>query len=168
MSPHRLLQGLDDPAGVGTFQRSDAHDLAGEVVVGHQDVNGPQAPSPDFRGIKGPDVIGIPGRDGAGLGLLFCLLRGSRGGGSVRGGPLQDVPHGRGREKDAQQFQLVGNADAAPTEVGLVDLPDEIGNVRWGLVRRCAGGFSLFDLVQPAIEGDRAMPKYWETFRVGI
>ena len=32
MLSHSLLQSLDDPAGVGSFQRSDADDLAGEVV----------------------------------------------------------------------------------------------------------------------------------------
>jgi hypothetical protein len=36
MSSHGLFQSLEDPAGVGTFQRSDAHDLAGEVVDGYQ------------------------------------------------------------------------------------------------------------------------------------
>ncbi len=74
------LQSLDDPAGVGSFQRNDTHDLAGEMVDGHQDLDGPQPPAPDFRGVDRPDVIGIPGRDRAGLGLLFCcLLGGGRG-----------------------------------------------------------------------------------------
>ena len=71
---------LDDPSGVGAFQGCHAYDLAGEVVDGHQDVNGPQAPTPDLRGVDRPDVIGIPGRNRAGLWLLFCFLRGGRRG----------------------------------------------------------------------------------------
>jgi len=49
MFSHGLLQRLDAPAGVGTFQGRHAYDLAGEVVDGHQDVNGPQPPAPDLR-----------------------------------------------------------------------------------------------------------------------
>lgn len=49
---HGLFQGLDDPSGVRSFQGCDTYDFAGEVVNGHQDVNGPQAPAADRRGAR--------------------------------------------------------------------------------------------------------------------
>lgn len=126
MFSHRLPQSLDDPAGVRSFQRSDAHDLAGEMVDGHQDVNGPQPPAQDFRGVDRPDVIGIPGRDRAGLGLLFGFLAAGRGGRRVWWfRPLQDVSHRRGRQEDAQQSELIGDANAAPTEIRFGNFPNK-------------------------------------------
>jgi len=162
MFPYGLLQGLDDPSSIGTFQRNCAHDLAREVINGHEDLNGPQSPTPDFRRVDGPHMIGIPGRDGAGFWLLLWLLRGRWGGGSAsRSRPLKDVPHRRRREEDTQQFQLVGNSNPAPTEIRFGDLPDERGDLRWRLVRRRAGWLLIFDLVQPTVErgpGDTEIP----------
>jgi hypothetical protein len=154
VSVHSLLQGLDDPPGVGSFQRKCTHDFAGEVVNGHQDLDRPQTPTPDLRGVDRPDVVGIPGGNRAGFWLPFCLRRGGRWGrrSASRFRPLQDIADCRSREKDAQQFELIGDANASPTEVGLGDFPDERGDLCGRFVRCSAGGRLIFDLVQPAIE----------------
>ena len=156
------FQGLNDPSGVGAFQGSHAHDLAREVVNGHEDLNGPQAPAQDRRGVDRPDLIRIPGRDRPGFWFLLCFLRGGRGCRSVSGfRPLKNVSHGRGRDEDVQQCQLVGDSNPAPTEVGLGDLPHERGDLRRCLVCGSAGRLLIFDLVQPPIEcgsGDAEIP----------
>ena len=54
-----LLQGLDDPPGVGAFQRGQVYDLAREAVNSHRDLNGPQPPALDGRGVDGPDMVRI-------------------------------------------------------------------------------------------------------------
>ena len=140
---HGLVQSFDDPAGVGTFQRSNAHDLAGEMVDGHQDLDGPQPPAQDLRSVDRPDMIRMRGRDMARLGLFVRFLgrgRGCRCASRLR--PLQDVPHGRGREEDTQQFQLVGNADATPTEIGLGDLQTSVAISAGVLFAGLPDGFS--------------------------
>ena len=65
---------------------------------------------------------------------------------------MKDVTDCGGREEDAQQFQLVGDSNAAPTEVGFRNLPHQRGDPYWGLVGGSSGGLLIFDLVQPAVE----------------
>jgi len=56
----------------------------------------------------------------------LCFLRGGQGKRNVsRPRPPHDVPHRGGREEDAQQLELVGDSNRAPTEVRLGDLPHE-------------------------------------------
>ena len=151
---HGLLQGLDGPAGVGAFQRSDAHDLAREVVDSHQDLDGPQAPAQDFRGVDRPDVIGIPGGNRARFRLFLWLVgRGWRGTSIPRFRPLQDVSHRRGREEDTQQFELVGDANPSPAEVGFCDFPDERGRSRLG---SCWRGPRQASGLRSCVASDRA------------
>ena len=104
MLSHGLLQGLNDLSSIGAFQRNCTHDLAGEVVNSHQDLNGPQAPAQDLRSVNRPDMIGMRGRDRARFCLLLQFLRRDRScGHTSRFRPLQDVSHGRGRRPARRQ-----------------------------------------------------------------
>ena len=67
---HGGPQRLDDPSGIGAFQRSDAHDLAGAMVDNHQDLDRPQAPTQIRLG-------DLPDEGGD---LSRCRVRGSSGG----------------------------------------------------------------------------------------
>ena len=150
---HGLLQGLDDPVSVRAFQRRRTYDLPREVINSHQDLNGPQAPIQDPRRVNRPHMIWIPGRNGAGFWLFLCFLRGGRGYRSVsRFRPLKDVSDCRGRDEDAQQLELVGDLNPAPTEVRFGDLSHERGDLCWCLIRGTAGWLLIFDLVQPTVE----------------
>ena len=161
MLSHSLLQGLDDPAGVGPFQGSDADDLACEVVDGHQDLSRPQAPTQDRRGVDGPDVVGIPSGNRAGFWFLFHFLRGGSGS-TARFRPLQDVLDGRGGEENTQQSELMGDSNTPPSEIRLGDFPHERRNFHGRLVRGGRGRLLIFDLVQPSVErgsGDTEIPE---------
>ena len=57
VSMDRPLQGFDDPSSIGSFQRKCTHHLTGEVVDGHQDMDGLQAPTQNLRSVDRPDVI---------------------------------------------------------------------------------------------------------------
>ena len=87
--------------GKGGSERFIRHDLTRKVVNGNQDLNGPQAPTQNRRGIDRPHMIRIPGANRAGFWLLLCFLSGGWGCGSVsRLWPMKDIADRGGRDED--------------------------------------------------------------------
>ena len=140
------------------------------MVNGHQVLNGPQAPTPNFCHVDRPDVVWIPGRNGAGFGRLLLLLSWNSWSYRCisRSRSLQNVPDDRGKQENAQQPELVGDSSQAPTEVGPGDLTYQRGDVAWRLVRRSNSRSTILDLVEPATQGGSSDDEVPLTFRLGI
>jgi len=132
--------------------RDGGHQLAGEVIDGHEDMNGPESPELHGRQVGAPDLVGPSGDEEAGQSPLWRGWRSRRPWFSWFR-PAKDVSHGRCGDEHSEQRQLLGDPQFPEEGIDLRYLPDKRNDIRRGLVlRNPLRSLRSLDVVNPPIE----------------